>query len=177
MHILFDSIVFQVFYALWTIVIPILFYKFSLKHMFLFLLGRCANAKFFDKFMCNFWGNCHSFPRHFPFPPQRLMVLFSHIPANIRHFSFASDSSSVCMRWAGMCDSSPPTPTFFSEVLLLSGDMLNLTFIYTWAPSLSPFPSGVLLSFYFPLQFLGSNLFCVHLFQCLLLLIPFPSSP
>lgn len=122
--------------------IPILFYKFSLKHIFLLLLGRCANAEFCDKFMFHLWENCQTvFQGNFTFLPQCLMVLFSCT----RHFCFHSNYSPVCMRWADVCAPSPlhfsPKHTFLPKDLLFSGDMLSLGFIHTWAQSLGPLSS------------------------------------
>lgn len=89
----------------------------------------------------------------FHYTHQRLMVLFSHTSANIRHFSFGSDSSSVCMRWAGMCASSllsPPHTHSFPKSHGSLEIMLNLTFTYAWAPSLSPFPQWNVSELLFP---------------------------
>lgn len=155
--------------------IPILFYKFSLKHIFLLLLGRCANAEFCDKFMFHLWENCQTvFQGNFTFLPQCLMVLFSCT----RHFCFHSNYSPVCMRWAGMCAPSPlhfsPKHTFLPKDLLFSGDMLSLGFIHTWAQSLGPLSSVEHFLNVIPLcSFLCPILFCVHLLR-LLLLVLFP---
>lgn len=139
MHVLVDSIVIQIFYVLWTIVIPILLYILFLRHMFLFLLSRCANAEL----MINLCVTCEETATHFQgIFHSPLSVWWFYFPASLltQDILVSLLTLLLCV-WGGLAT------------------VLPLCFLpqYTFFPEVSLFLSGMLLKLYSSLQFLRSE--------------------